>query len=353
MNRRNFFIKSSILGGAISCFPSCSIESVSNEKKTSTEQEIAIEKVTRAMLTMQRASWEQGVAAQALLELGNDELVYLMAKEAILRQQKDGRLSVVYTDNGVTDPACSGEPVLYTYQRTGEEEFKQASDKMLEWLLEKAPRSKSGIIYHTLNAPTIWVDSFYMSPPFLAFAGKYSEAVAQLEGMRNILWNNEYKLFSHQWHDGEQRFLSQRFWGTGEGWAAASFARLLKTLPDSMMQEKQKISAYLKDLLDGCLKFMREDGLFHNYINESDTFIETNCSQMLAYSIFSSVKDDWLDKDYLKYANRMRDAAYAKIDNNGYVMGVAGAPTFQKYGRSTEGQAFFLLMEAAYNKLDN
>lgn len=34
--------------------------------------------------------------------------------------------------------------------------------------------------------------------------------------------------------------------------------------------------------------------------------------------------------------------------NYGYVQDVAGTPTFQEPGRATEGQAFFLLMEAAY-----
>ena len=39
---------------------------------------------------MQRASWEHGVAAQAMLELGDNEMAYLMAKEAVLRQLEDG-----------------------------------------------------------------------------------------------------------------------------------------------------------------------------------------------------------------------------------------------------------------------
>ena len=48
-----------------------------------------LDKVKRALLTMQRYSWEQGVSAQALLELGNSDLVILMAKEAVLRQSED------------------------------------------------------------------------------------------------------------------------------------------------------------------------------------------------------------------------------------------------------------------------
>ena len=41
-------------------------------------------------------------------------------------------------------------------------------------------------------------------------------------------------------------------------------------------------------------------------------------------------------------------AAHAKVDAYGLVQGVCGAPRFDHSGRAPEGQAFFLLMEAAY-----
>ena len=47
----------------------------------------------------------------------------------------------------------------------------------------------------------------------------------------------------------------------------------------------------------------------------------------------------------------MRRAAHGKVDERGYVQGVCGAPFFDSPGRATEGQAFFLLMEAAHAKL--
>jgi hypothetical protein len=43
----------------------------------------------------------------------------------------------------------------------------------------------------------------------------------------------------------------------------------------------------------------------------------------------------------------MRDAARAKMDASGYVQGVCGAPSFDRPGISTEGQAFCIMMEAA------
>ena len=274
-----------------------------------------------------------------------------MKVEAILRQTTDGRLSVVYTDNGVTDPASAGEAVLHAYHISGEEEFKIAADKMLDWLLVKAPRSHEGIIYHTMNSPEIWSDALYMAPPFIAVAGKYKEALGQIDGVRKVLWNPEKKLYSHRWNDGEQKFINKRFWGGGNGWAAASFSRIIRALPVDMKSEKEKIVGYHKELLDGCLHYMRSDGLFYNFVNEPDTFVETNLAQMIAYSIFRGIKGGWLDSNYLCQAEKMRQAAFNKIDKHGYVTGVCGAPMFQSQGRSTEGQAFFLLMEAAYHDM--
>ncbi len=350
MDRRKFFISTALAGGSIAAFPACKSES---KALTKSSREEAIEKVKRAMLSMQRASWEQGVAAQAMLELGDNEMVYLMAKEAVLRQREDGRLAVVYTDNGVTDPAASGEAVLKAYELTKELELKVAADKMLDWLLIKAPRSKEGTLYHTMNAPEIWSDAMYMAPPFIAAAGKYSEAIAQINGFRRALWNSKDKLFSHRWHDGEQKFISSRYWGGGNGWAAACYARVIRMLPDGMAEEKQQLAGQHRELLEGCLAHLRPDGFFHNYVNEPETFVETNLGQMLAYSVYRGVRGGWLDRAYLNQADMMKQAAYSKIDEHGYVTGAAGAPSFDHPGRSTEAQAFFLLMEAAYNDLNS
>ena len=45
-----------------------------------------VEKAKIAMLCMQRASWEQGVASQAMIELGEKDIIVLMGKEAVASQ---------------------------------------------------------------------------------------------------------------------------------------------------------------------------------------------------------------------------------------------------------------------------
>jgi rhamnogalacturonyl hydrolase YesR len=307
-----------------------------------------IQKVMHAMLAMQRRAWEQGVAAQALLEMGETEYVVLLAKDAVVNQLKDGRLGLNEGRGPVTDPASNGEPLLFAARITGDQELQRAADRMVEFLLYKAPRTREGIIYHNYIENMIWVDSFYMAPPFLAAAGYPQEAVKQVVGYHKILWNPEAKLYYHIWDEDKHTFERKLFWGVGNGWAAAGMSRVICLLPDSMEPEKTMIAGFVGEILDGCLTHQRADGLFHDILDDPATFVETNMAQMLCYTIYRGVKAGWLDRKYLQPAERMRTAVYEKVDRFGLVQGVCGAPNFNRAGTATEGQAFFLLMEAAY-----
>lgn len=350
MKRRHFLKNSSLIGGTLLVSPLAK-SSIPTNSQANTET--LIEKVIIAMLSMQRASWEQGVAGQSLLELGLQDRVILMAYESALRQTSDGRLSVLYTDNGVTDPAASGEMVLYASEKTGDSKLQQAADAMLEYLLLKAPRAEDGTIYHTLSAPEIWIDSMYMCPPFLAAAGRFDEAIQQILGIKKRLWNDTDQLYSHRWHEQEQRLINSNYWGVGNGWALAGICRVMSKLPDRFSNEKAELERHFKALLDSLLGHLRQDAMFHNNLNDPSSFVETNLSQMVAYSIYRGIAAGYLSTDYLSYADAMRMACHEKVDSHGFVQGVCGAPHFDHPGRATEGQAFFLLMEAAHQALES
>ena len=308
-----------------------------------------VEKVKSAMLAMQRYSWEQGTAAQALLEMDETQLVIQFAKEAVLRQSPDGRLANMGNDLGVTDPASVGEAVLFAAKVTHDKKLKDAANKMADYLLNKAPKTKEGTLYHRTDVPQVWIDSMYMAPPFLAVAGHSQEAVKQIEGIRKIMLDPEKKLYSHIWDDKKKDFIRKDFWGVGNGWTATGMTRVINTLPDEMISDKQRLIGYVKELIDATLPYMRNDGLFHDVIDKPETFVETNLSQMLAYSIYRGLEHGYLDESYRTNADKMRNAAIAKVDEYGFVQDVCGSPLFNAPGTATEGQAFFLLMEAAYD----
>ena len=74
-------------------------------------------------------------------------------------------------------------------------------------------------------------------------------------------------------------------------------------------------------------------------------------AQMLAYTIYRGVKAGYLDGRYVIFADKAREAAHKKVDQYGFVRDVCGMPMFDKPGIAAEGQAFFLLMEAARKQL--
>lgn len=275
------------------------------------------DRVARAMLSMQRAAWEQGVAAQAFLERGD------------------------------MDMAANGEPVLRAAEHLGDPALRAASDRMLEYLLKRAPRCADGTLHHVSNTPELWIDSMYMAPPFLAVAGEPAEALRQVEGLRLRLWDAKKRLFSHIWDEGRRQFVRRAFWGVGNGWAAAGMVRVRAALPPAMGAERERLAGYVRETIDGCLVHRRSDGLFHDVLDDPSTFVETNLAQMLAYSIYRGTREGWLAPWYREAAERLRAAALAKVDGEGYVRGVCGSPTFDRPGTATEGQAFCLLMEAA------
>jgi rhamnogalacturonyl hydrolase YesR len=310
-----------------------------------------LNQVSQVLLSMQRYSWEQGVAAQAFLELGDSDTAIRLARDAAQRQGADGRLALMRETEGVTDPAANGEAVRLAARLTGDPALERAGAAMLDYLLNRAPRAADGTLYHVVDAPEMWVDSLYMAPPFLAVAGQPAEALRQIEGFKRRLWHPDQKLYAHIWDEGRGAFKRAAHWGVGNGWAAAGITRVIRNLPAAWVTEKQALAAHAREIVDGCLAHQRPDGLFHDVVDEPDTFVETNLAQMLAYTLYRGVGGGWLPASYRAAADRLRAAAHTKVDAEGYVQGVCGAPTFDRAGTAPEGQAFFILMEAAWNDI--
>lgn len=310
------------------------------------ESDRRIEKATSAALAMQRLDWEQGILAQAMLEAGMLDRLILLTRGAMLLRVPDGRLAVEIA-GGATDPAMGGAAYAKAADYTGDSQMHSAVDGLLNWIRNKAPRSSAGVLYHVFRAPEMWSDGFNGAPPFLAAMGYYDEAILQINGFRTRLWSPEKHLLAHIWDDEKQQFQDGRFWGGGNGWAAAGLARVIRSLPDDRAQDRVRLAEFTRQIVDGCLKYQRSDGLFHDVVDQPETFVETNLAQMLAFAIYEGISAAWLPLEYRFHADNMLTAARKKMDANGFVHGVCSAPNFNRPGNSTEGQSFCIMMEAA------
>lgn len=310
-----------------------------------------ISRVLTATIGMQRFNWEQGTVAQAFLEMGEYDLVVSFARAAIMRQT-EGRFSVIAGNRPINDCSSVGEAVLFAGKLTGDPLFKKGADKMLAVIKNTGHKNEEGIIYHTQEPEKyIMSDAFYMLPPFLAAAGDYDEALRQIEGYRKYLFHKTDQLYSHVWDGPNRKYEREDFWGVGNGWTAAGLTRVIKLLPENRQEDKKRLIGYVREVVDGCLKYLREDGLFHNVINKPETFPEVNLSQMISYTIYRGVSAGYLKSSYLEKAEMMRKAANEQVDYLGYVQNVCGVPSFDRPYFAPEGQAFYLLMETAARDL--
>lgn len=310
-------------------------------------QSSVLNKVKHAALCMQRNNWEQGVLAQAFLEAGDRDTAIQLAVEGVYRQQEDGRCCQIGNSTASTDPCAVGEALIVAAEAIGDSWLHQAKEKLLDWALNRAPRNADGIVYHFDDSREIWVDSCYMLPPFLAAAGCYEESLKQLNGYWHILLDKSKNLLSHRWDDATQSYPRRDVWGVGNGWAAAGMIRVRGMLPDSFSAEKEVLENRIRTLLSAAYRYQRQDGAFHDVLDNPAAFREINCGQMFAYTVYRGAAEGWLEERWLPLAEKSREAALASVNAYGLVQDVCGLPYFDRPGVAVEGQAFFILMETA------
>jgi rhamnogalacturonyl hydrolase YesR len=317
-----------------------------------------VELVKKAMLAVQRYPWEQGVCAQALWELGDVTTAIAMAHDAVLRQKEDGRLAVINENIAVTDPAANGEVVWRAYEKIGDPRYREAAERMLQYLLHQAPRTANNCICHNeisfhegYSADQVWVDSIYMAPPFLAVMGEVEEAVAQIEGYMDYLKDAETDLLYHIYDAGTDRFVRKVRWATGNGWALLGIARVAETaFEKGMKKQAEKLVLSGREILDGMLRYQLPDGRFHDILDEPDSFVEGTAAMMMATYIYRGIVGGWLPTEYAEYADRVRETMENYVDEMGLIREVCGCPHFLEVGTSAESMAAYLMMHGWYEK---
>lgn len=315
--------------------------------------------VRNAMLAVQRYPWEQGVCAQALWELGDETTAIAMAHDAVLRQKEDGRLAVINENIAVTDPAANGEVVWRAYEKTGELRYREAAEKMLNYLMYQAPRTANNSICHNqvsfhegYSEKQVWVDSIYMAPPFLAIMGKVQDAIEQIEGYLDYLKDPQTGLLFHIYDTGTERFVRKKLWATGNGWALLGIARVIETaLLQGEVTSAEKLIGYTKELVEAMLKYQLSDGRFHDILDEPDSFVDGTSAMMMAAFLYRGMVGGWMPQKYTEYAERVRETMEDYVNEIGLIEEVCGCPHFLESGTSAESMAAYLMMHGWHKKL--
>jgi len=357
-------------------------------------------------------SWELGVRAQAILEFNAttysvfsatplppparvpDALsaalapYFGIARDIVGAQNATGDgPQPLMEDGSAADPAANGPCVLLANWTAADgadsaNDYAGAARRQLEYLLsDVVPKTADGAISHRVSEVQLWSDFMYMVPPFLAYYGAMTgnrtlleQAHDQARLYRDHLRDKKTGLWRHvvmgdEWDD-------EGFWTTGQGWAAAGMLRVHATIQNSayagdLRKEQGDLKKWVVELLNDAYEYLDSTGLFANYADQSPTvgdagFYDAAGTAAVAYSAYRACTH--LDAcGSIPAAERSRQALFASAgapdDSNGAFAGmehftedgwltpVVNPHSVHEEGeKSGEGQAFVVLLHAAYSE---
>lgn len=215
------------------------------------------------------------------------------------------------------------------FERTGEEKYKKALDKLIS-CFETYPVNKEGGRWHKDVCPNqMWLDGLYMGGPICAEyaerfqAPQYWDATAeQVLMMREKTKDEKTGLWYHawdfdkkaEWADAETG-CSKEFWGRSIGWVPVAVLNDLDFIPQEHPKRKE-LEVLVKDLLEAVCKYQSEEGRWYQVVNkgkEAGNWLENSCSCLFVAAISKAVRKGILDSSYLTYAKRGYDAVIASL----------------------------------------
>ncbi|MDF1571479.1 MAG: glycoside hydrolase family 88 protein [Bacteroidales bacterium] len=78
------------------------------------------------------------------------------------------------------------------------------------------------------------------------------------------------------------------YWGRGNGWGAAAMGELLRDLPENHRYYNRLVTAYRK-MMQGLLEFQGSDGMWHQLLDNPESFAEPSCTGMFLFSMITGV----------------------------------------------------------------
>jgi len=219
--------------------------------------------------------------------------------------------------------------------------LREIADYVAAYISHQQVRLPDGTFFrknlmHTFHEDTLWADDLYMSVPFLCryyeLTGEtryVDDAARQFLGFKQLLFIPELKVMSHV-YDFTRHLATGVPWGRGNGWVIFSLSELLAVLP-AKHPLRPELLAMFRELCAGYLALQDASGMWHQVLNEPDSYPETSCTSMFTYAFARGVQYGWLE-DPVPYSRSVFKAWEAlnriSIDRHGNVHGVCRGSEF-------------------------
>lgn len=214
----------------------------------------------------------------------------------------------LWTMKELDDCGAMGASVIEVYNHVKRDDYREYIDKTANHILNVQDRLEDGTLVRKFpHEMTLWADDLFMSVPFLARMGNltgdikyYNDALKQVFNFTKYLWNEEKELYCHCYYSDLER-NGVAHWGRCNGWIMMAQVHLMNFLPEDH-PEREALRKNLERQILGIAKYQNGDGLWHQVLDKTDSYLESSCSAMFVYSIARAVNEGWIDDRYASIA---------------------------------------------------
>ena len=262
-----------------------------------------------------------------------DWLPYFQKIDSAYGETRNAFQMVLHTGS-LDDCGAMGAALIKIYKVERDPRFLPVINHIADYISHKQFRLKDGTLARQRpQKQSVWGDDAYMSIPFLAQMGDltknkkyFDDAVKQVLQMSKYLFRKDKKLFDHGVNIHNQ-YDPNFFWGRANGWIIMSMMELLDVLPENY-KGRNEILTILRMNVQGLAETQGGDGLWHNLLDKTDSYLETSCTAMFVYSIAHAINRGWIDYTYGPVAQAGWNALATKVLPSGQVDGTCWGTTF-------------------------
>ncbi len=226
------------------------------------------------------------------------------------------------------DCGAMGASVIEVYLRDRQDRYRSYIDQAAAHILTRQSRLEDGTLARSFpHKWTLWSDDLYMSISFLSRMGEltgenkyFDDAAMQVVNFQKRVFDASKGLMQHCWYSDVQR-PGVAFWGRANGWALLAQLDLLDRLPKNHPKRAQLLDILQQHIL-GVARYQGGEGLWHQLLDKTDSYLETSCSAMFTYAIARSIIKGYIETRYASVAQRGWEGVMAKIKADGRVEGV-------------------------------
>ncbi len=205
-------------------------------------------------------------------------------------------------------------------------EEEKVATHIADYIAKKQARLPDGTFWRpTSMGGTVWLDDLYMGCPMLLRWSQYTHDSKMVDDCANQVINMARRLqdtngvFWHGYFEKEQQHSPIK-WGRANGWTMVAAVEVLSVMPDSDPL-RPKLLDILRRHIEGIKPLQAASGMWRQVLDDPDSWEETSCTAMFAYSIARAVNRGWIDESNMAIARKAFEGVCQHVTPDGKVNG--------------------------------